>query len=91
MIMVQVRKSDGTFGGRATDIKKRDVDAAIRMIVEEQADVSMRIKTPVKIDMNLADIHIYHHTEFDELFFKGSMAILALTGTAFLIWWMVIR
>jgi hypothetical protein len=92
LTMVQVRKPAGKFGGRATDIKKSDVNNAIRLVVEEQADVAMRIKKPVKVNANLdASVHVYHHTENDEFFFKVSMAILALSGAAFLIWWMVIR
>jgi hypothetical protein len=73
------------------DIQKKDVDNAIRMITEEQVEIAMRIKKPVKVEMDLTDVHIYHHTENDEFLFKYSMAVLALVTSIFLLWWMVIR
>jgi hypothetical protein len=52
--MVQVRKPNGKFGGKATDIRQIDVNNAIRLVMDEQADdFRVRIKKPVRIEMDI--------------------------------------
>ena len=77
------------------DIRQKDVDEAIRMLAEaqESKEVAVKIKKPVKVDvdMGIVDVHVYHHGENDDTFMKMCVGLLAFTGAAFLVWWMVLR
>ena len=74
--MVQVRKPDGKFGGRATDIKKRDVDNAIRLVMDEQVDdFQVRIRKPVKIE---ATVDTTHHLAAPEFLIMAALALVAI-------------
>jgi len=83
--MVQVRKPDGKFGGRATDIRKRDVDNAIRMVIEEQADIAVRIKKPVMVVAQAEVRHSLGILEFVVYAALGvSLTFLAVAGTLYI-------
>lgn len=74
--MVQVRKTNGKFGGKASDIRQVDVNNAIRLVMDEQADdFRVRIKKPVKIE---ATVDTTHHLAIPEFLIMAALALVAI-------------
>jgi hypothetical protein len=76
------------------DIRKKDVDEAIRMIADNQKDtnVNVRVRKPVKLEVSMDTVSadIFHHRddpEIEDTALKIALMFLALVASAFLIWW----
>jgi hypothetical protein len=77
------------------DIRKKDVDEAIRMMADNQRDtnVNVRIKKPVKVEVSMSDsisTDVFVHRddpEIEDTMLKISLVCLALVSASFLIWW----
>jgi len=84
--MVQVRKPDGKFGGRATDIKKSDVNNAIRLVMDETYnEVNVSIRKPVVIRTSGEITHSLGILEFVVYAALGvSLTFLAVAGTLYI-------
>jgi hypothetical protein len=84
--MVQVRKPDGKFGGKATDVKKRDVDAAIRLVMDETfSDVGISFRKPLQVSTRARVEHSLGFLEFIVYAMLGvALTFIAIVGTIYL-------
>lgn len=85
--MVQVRKPNGKFGGKATDIKKSDVNNAIRLVMDETYnDVRVTVKKPVSVVVQSEVKHSLATPEFLVYAMLGiTLASLAFLGSMYLV------
>jgi hypothetical protein len=93
--MTQERTANGQFGKKIeNDIRKKDVDKAIRFVVDD-LNVGMTVRKPIHTDSNVdvnGSLDVFHHHDdqpFEDVFLKIALSMLALLGIVFIIYWMV--
>jgi hypothetical protein len=77
------------------DIRKKDIDEAIRMMADNQnqREVNVRIKKPIKIEVSMSDsistdvFHHYNDPQAEDVFLKISLIFFVLIASSFLVWW----
>jgi hypothetical protein len=86
--MVQERRPDGKFGGKATDITLKDVHKAIALVRDEiNVDAKVILKKPVQVNasVNSAVIHRLSWPEFVVYAAAGlSIALCCFAGAVYL-------